>query len=380
MNALWERILRPILFRIDPEKAHEKAMGLFALLASLPLIGSVVSALCRFERPQLETTVAGIKFKSPVGLAAGFDKNALWFNALSRLGFGSVEVGTLTAHPQDGNEKPRVFRLPEDSALINRLGFNNRGSAAAANSLDRARIVPILGINIGKSKVTPNEDALGDYLTSLELLYEYADYITVNVSSPNTQGLRDLQAADALRDLMHGVVQRANVIAEQERSEPKPVFVKIAPDMNYAARAEVVFTAIELGVSGIIATNTTIEREPLTTDAEEVEAIGNGGLSGKPLTTRSRAFVADLYRLAEGKIPIIGVGGIMSGDDAYEMIRAGASLIQVYTGFVYGGPGFVRSLNETIFERMTADGYSSISRAVGTNSRVASTEYVAVAS
>jgi dihydroorotate dehydrogenase len=323
--------------------------------------------LYRVRAPQLETSVAGVDFESPVGLAAGFDKNALWFNALSSLGFGFVEVGTLTGHAQSGNPKPRVFRLPKDSALINRLGFNNRGSEAAAAALDGAEIEPTLGINIGKSKITPNEEAISDYLLSLERLYDYADYFAINVSSPNTQGLRDLQAADPLRKLLGGLIERNKELAAERGSEKKPVFVKIAPDMDAAARDEIVDLAIELGLDGIIATNTTIERDPLTTDADRVEAIGNGGLSGKPLTDRSRAFVSTLYMRAAGRLPIIGVGGIMNGDDAYEMLRAGASLVQVYTGFVYGGPGFITQIHRKILERMRADGHATIADVVGSS-------------
>ncbi len=365
MQFLWTALIRPLLFRLDPESAHERTMGMFAFMMSLPLVRPIMRALYRVRAPQLETSVAGVDFDSPVGLAAGFDKNALWFNGLSSLGFGFVEVGTLTGHAQSGNPKPRIFRLPKDSALINRMGFNNRGSEAAAAALHGADIEPTLGINIGKSKITPNEEALGDYLLSLERLYDYADYIAINVSSPNTQGLRDLQAADPLRKLLGGLIDRNKELAAERSAEAKPVFVKIAPDMDDSARNEVVDLAIELGLDGIIATNTTIERAPLTTDGQRVEQIGNGGLSGKPLTSRSREFVSNLYLRAAGRLPIIGVGGIMNGDDAYEMLRAGADLVQVYTGFVYGGPGFVAQIHRRILERMQADGHSTVAEVVG---------------
>lgn len=365
MEFVWTGLLRPLLFRIDPERAHERTMGMFAFLMSLPLVRPIMRRLYRVRASQLETSVAGLNFESPVGLAAGFDKNALWFNGLSSLGFGFVEVGTLTAHAQSGNPKPRIFRLPQDSALINRLGFNNRGSEAAAAALAGQEIEPTLGINIGKSKITPNEDALSDYLLSLDRLYDYADYITINVSSPNTQGLRDLQAADPLRKLLAGVIERNDELATSRGTQKKPVFVKIAPDMTEFARADVVDLAIELGLDGIIATNTTIEREPLTTDEGRITEIGNGGLSGKPLTERSREFVSSLYVQAAGRLPIIGVGGIMNGDDAYEMLRAGAELVQVYTGFVYGGPGFVAKVHRRILQRMEADGHSTIAAVIG---------------
>lgn len=364
MNLLWS-LLRPLLFLIDPERAHHLTMGLFALAMKVPGVAGLTRALLRVEDPRLRVNVAGVDLPTPVGLGAGFDKNALWFNALHALGFGFIEVGTLTAHAQDGNPTPRIFRLPPDRALINRMGFNNRGSAAAAAALEGQRIAPVLGINIGKSKITPNDEALDDYVTSFKRLFRFAHYVTVNVSSPNTAGLRDLQEVESLRHLLGGLLEANREMATRNAVDPLPVFVKIAPDMTEEQAAEIVELAVELGLHGIIATNTTIAREPLTTPSERVEAIGNGGLSGQPLTERSRAFVAHLYRTAAGRLPIIGVGGIMNGDDAWEMMRAGASAVQIYTGFVYGGPAVVRAINRRLVERLEQEGRGVISEIVG---------------
>lgn len=364
MKLIWS-LIRPLLFIMDAERAHHVAMGLFAVAMRVPGVGALVRSLLRVEDPRLAVEVAGVELPSPVCLGAGFDKNARWFNALHALGFGCIEVGTLTAHAQDGNPRPRIFRLPPDAALINRMGFNNRGSAAAAASLRGADIAPVLGINIGKSKITPNEDALSDYAASFERLFPYAAYVTVNVSSPNTAGLRDLQEIASLRTLLGGLLDRNNELAEAAGRARLPVFVKIAPDMSEEQAAEIVELAVEVGLHGIVATNTTVAREPLSTDPERVEAIGAGGLSGRPLTERSRAFVAHLYRCANGRLPIIGVGGIMNGDDAWEMMRAGAAAVQVYTGFVYGGPSFVRDINRRLVQRLDAEGCASIREIVG---------------
>ena len=352
---IW-RLVRALLFRLDAELAHHVTMNVFAAAMVLAPVAAVCRGLFGARDPRLRCRVAGLELPGPIGLGAGFDKEARWFNALDALGFGFVEVGTLTAHGQDGNPKPRVFRLPADRALINRMGFNNGGSAEAAARLAGARIRPVLGVNIGKSKVTPNEDALGDYAVSLDRLYPFAAYVTVNVSSPNTAGLRDLQEAAALRSLLGGLLARRDALAAAAGEAPKPLFVKIAPDLDDDARDAVVDLAVELRLDGIIATNTTLSRAGLATPGHAVESIGAGGLSGAPLTPRSRAFVAALYRRAAGRLPIIGVGGVMCADDAWEMIRAGASAVQVYTGFVYGGPGFVATLNRGIAARLAERG------------------------
>lgn len=363
MKLLWS-LLRPLLFMLDAERAHHFAMGVFATLSRVPGVRGLFRALFTVRDPRLRTDVAGLRLPNPVGLAAGFDKDADWFDALHALGFGYVEVGTLTAHAQAGNPQPRLFRLPADRALINRMGFNNRGSENAAKAFARRRANHselVLGINIGKSKITPNEDAIADYLTSFDRLRRYAHYVVVNVSSPNTQGLRDLQETAALRALLGALLERG-----REESQRKPLFVKIAPDMTDEQAAEIVELAAELGLDGIIATNTTVSRASLATPGVEVEGIGNGGLSGAPLTVRSRRFVARLYRASNGKVPIIGVGGIMNGDDAWDMLRAGASAVQIYTGFIYGGPTIVRDINRRLLERLEASEFDTIPQVVGT--------------
>jgi dihydroorotate dehydrogenase len=337
---LWQYLARPALFAFDPEKVHEFSMGAYSMLSAPSFVRGAERKLLVVNDARLSQTVAGITFDRPLGLAAGFDKNARWFNELAAMGFGSIEVGTLTAHAQPGNDKPRLFRLPADRALINRLGFNNEGSAAAAARLAKMRRDTVLGINIGKSKVTSNEDALQDYVTSFERLFPFAEYVTVNVSSPNTAGLRDLQAREPLFELLSGIQKLNQRMGSAPHQKPKPVFVKIAPDLSDDDIDATVELVADTGIAGIIATNTTIARDGLRTDASRVQEIGAGGLSGAPLTLRSRAFVARLYNRTEGRFPIIGVGGIMNGDDAWEMIRAGATLIQTYTGFIYGGPTF----------------------------------------
>ncbi len=362
---IWQ-LAKPLFFSFPAEPAHYAAMGMFRLGTFGPF-RSLLEGMCRVENERLKCSVAGIEFPNPVGLAAGFDKDARWFNQLSALGFGHVEIGTLTALPQPGNPKPRLFRLPTDEALVNRMGFNNSGSKPAAERLARTKIDPILGINIGKSKVTPLENALDDYLASLRAVYPFARYITINVSSPNTPGLRKLQNRDELLGLVSELVAESTRLASQANSgdRPKPVFLKIAPDLNDEQISDVVEICLASDVSAIIATNTTISREGLKTKSEKVKALGDGGLSGGPLTPRSREVVASLYRHLRGRIPIIGVGGIMRPEDAWEMIAAGANLVQVYTGFVYGGPFFVRNINRYLQERLEKEQIESISDVVG---------------
>jgi dihydroorotate dehydrogenase len=321
---------------------------------------------CSVLDPRLRTSCFGIDFPSPVGLAAGFDKNAEWFDALAALGFGFIEVGTLTGQAQPGNPKPRLFRLPADGALLNRLGFNNKGSAAAAQALARRRrIRPILGINIGKSKVVPNEEAVGDYLASFERLFAFGRYFVVNVSSPNTPGLRELQERGPLTALLRAITERNRALAAQHGVAEKPILLKIAPDLNEHQLSAIVEITEEVPIAGIVATNTTLSREGLVTPAAEVERLGAGGISGNPLTRRSRAVVAELSRRLRGRLPIVGVGGVMSGEDAWQMIRHGASLVQVYTGFVYGGPGFVRGALGHLVRRLDEGGHASIAEVVG---------------
>jgi dihydroorotate dehydrogenase len=353
---MWDSLVRPLLFRMDPEWVHEKSMGAFAT-ASLPgFVRWAESQMFRVDDARLAQNVSGVQFDRPLGLGAGFDKNARWIKPLAALGFGSIEIGTLTAHAQPGNDKPRLFRLPEDKAIINRMGFNNTGSADAASRLVGMSAPVPLGVNIGRSRITPNDAAIDDYLTSFDRLHDAADYFTVNVSSPNTAGLRDLQEASALRELLQAVMNRSVERAPTDGGAAVPVFVKIAPDLDTAAMAAIVELVADIGIAGIIATNTTISRAGLATDASTVQDIGNGGLSGAPLTQMSRDFVRELYRMTEGRFPIIGVGGIMTGDDAWAMIRAGATLLQSYSGFIYGGPSFARDIHSGLLKHLDREG------------------------
>ncbi|MFI5838885.1 quinone-dependent dihydroorotate dehydrogenase [Catenuloplanes sp. NPDC051500] len=329
---IWEQFARPALFRVgggDAERAHEWTLQRLAQLSGVPSALSILSGKYGTDNP---VDVFGVRFPNPVGLAAGMDKNGVALAAWPALGFGFVEAGTVTALAQPGNEKPRVFRLRQSAAVINRMGFNNEGAAALAERLGQKLPVP-LGISLGKSKVTPLEDAVEDYLTSLRLLKAHADYIAVNVSSPNTPGLRQLQGREHLSELLGALVKEADGL---------PVLVKIAPDLTDAAIGEALEVCADTGVAGIIATNTTLARDGLApADLSTSEQVG--GLSGRPLTRRAREVVSFVHRETDGNLPIIGVGGIMTPDDAARMFDAGAALIQLYTGFIYGGPALVRA-------------------------------------
>ena len=345
---MWRFILRPLLFLFDAERVHYASMGIFAFFLQWRWSRRWVRAFCLMDDSRLKTQLLDMDLPSPVGLAAGFDKDARWYNALSALGFGFVEVGTLTAHAQDGNPKPRLFRLPEDRAVLNRFGFNNGGAASAAQRIQATPPECVLGINIGKSKIAENEYAVEDYLASLREVQSLAHYLVVNVSSPNTAGLRDLQAEEPLRKLLGALVEENARLANEAGTRRPPLFVKVAPDMEDAQIVASVALVRELGVDGIVCTNTTISRADLTTDASRVEALGAGGISGAPLTERSLAFVRRVCELADGAFPVIGVGGIMEPKDALAMLDAGATAIQLYTGFIYGGPLVVRRMNQAI--------------------------------
>jgi len=343
-------------------------MGAFEKLLALSPISAAFAKRYTVNDPRLSTELFGLSFDNPVGLAAGFDKDAAWFAKLAALGFGHVEVGTITGQAQPGNDQPRLFRLPQDKAIINRMGFNNRGADNAAKRLStstRFRDSDVLGINIGKTKVVPVESATDDYLYSFERLFTYADYFTVNVSSPNTPGLRKLQNREPLIELLTSIQSKNVQLAADHETTKKPILLKIAPDVTDEQLADIVSILKEIKLDGIIATNTTLSRADLKTPSAEVEAIGAGGLSGSPLTRRSRDVVAALYSDLKGEIPIVGVGGIMNGEDAWQMIRAGASLVQIYTGFIYGGPGIVRDINRHLVKRLGESGLENISQAVG---------------
>ncbi len=339
-------LLRPLFFKLDAEKAHYTAI---AGLKTLLKIGgkSIVTNPINSDK-RLERTVFGLKFKNPVGLAAGFDKNAKWISELDSLGFGFIEIGTLTPKPQNGNEKPRLFRLKEDNALINRMGFNNEGVEIAVQRLKKIKAKKpniIIGGNIGKNKITPNEEATNDYLFCFNALFDYVDYFVVNVSSPNTPNLRELQEKKPLTELLQTLQNR-----NQEHLIPKPLLLKIAPDLTDSQLDDIIEIAKETKLAGIIATNTTISRENLKTDFKQVESLGNGGLSGKPLKNRSTEVIAYLHQKSNAAFPIIGVGGIHSPEDAIEKLNAGASLIQLYTGFVYEGWELISKINKEILK------------------------------
>jgi dihydroorotate dehydrogenase len=312
----------------------------------------------------------GLEFRNPIGLAAGFDKNGTSAQALAALGFGFVEVGSVTAEAQPGNPRPRLFRLPRDRALINRAGFNNCGAAALAENIRRRRPDCLLGVNIGKSRRVEIENAVPDYLASFEAIYDIADYIAINVSSPNTPNLRELQRPDMLAELLECLQTRNDELAERRQLvRAKPLLLKIAPDLTESEIESIVDVATRLNIAGLIATNTTVSRDGLQTSRPEIEKYGAGGLSGAPLRSRSNEVIALIYRLTRGMMPIIGVGGVFSAEDAWDKICAGASLIQLYTGFIYEGPGVARQINEGLAEILTREGFRSLDEAVGCRSR-----------
>ena len=341
---MYKRLLKPLLFRLDAERAHHFVVDNLRRAARLPGAKALLRGLYNYQHPSLEREVFGLKFPNPVGLAAGLDKNAVLTDELALLGFGFVEIGTVTPRPQPGNPAPRLFRLPPDGALVNRMGFNNDGAEAVAGRLAQRRNRQlIIGGNIGKNKDTPNADAAADYVACFEALAEVVDYFVVNVSSPNTPGLRQLQEKKPLIEILQQV-QLHNLA----RPQPRPLLLKIAPDLSDAQLDDILEIARETKLSGLVATNTTIGREGLRTPAAQVAALGAGGLSGRPLRARSTEVVRYLHRKSDGALPIIGSGGIHSAADALEKLAAGAALVQLYTGFVYEGPGLVREINEQL--------------------------------
>lgn len=368
MSVLWNKLIRPLAFGLDAERAHE--LGMTALRSGLaaPFYNDEIDPILSCER-------FGLKFRSPLGVAAGFDKNGLAVGPLTKLGFGFVEVGTVTAMPQPGNPKRRLFRLPEDGALINRLGFNNDGVERVVKRLQAVTIPCVIGINIGKNKDVPNDEAAESYLAALEAVHSSADYIAVNVSSPNTPGLRELQTGAYLDVLLRRLASRNAELNEQAHYSNMPagrisfakpaLLVKIAPDLSEDEIATIVDACLKYGIDGIIATNTTVSRSGLRSSG--VDALGEGGMSGLPLRQRSSEVIRTIRRLSDGKLPIIGVGGIFGPKDAFEKIAAGACLVQAYTGFVYGGPGFARSINDGLAALLEERGFSSINEAVGSN-------------
>ncbi len=336
---MYRFFIRPLLFLFDPEAIHHFTFRILKFTGFIPGAKALLRAMYTVKDPRLSKTLFGISFSNPVGLAAGFDKDARHIDELEALGFGFIEIGTVTPKPQPGNDRPRLFRLPQDQAIINRMGFNNQGAVEAARRLSRRKSRVVVGGNIGKNKVTANENAADDYRQCFETLYPFVDYFVVNVSSPNTPGLRDLQEKEPLKKLLIDVKRLS-----QSKPRPKPVLLKIAPDLTLTQLDDIVEILKESGTDGVIATNTTISREGLLTPKGEVEKMGAGGLSGRPLTVRSTEVIAYLRAKLGVGYPIIGVGGIMSPTDAIDKLKAGADLVQVYTGFIYEGPGFVKEI------------------------------------
>lgn len=339
-------ILRTFLFYFDAERVHYFVVNNLKFLMKFNLSKTLFRKAYVVHHPRLEREVFGLKFQNPVGLAAGFDKNAAYFNDLEHCGFGFIEIGTLTPKPQFGNDKPRLFRLKKDEAILNRMGFNNYGVDVAVEKLKK-RNNPnlIIGGNIGKNKNTPNENATDDYIISFQKLFPYVDYFVVNVSSPNTPNLRDLQEKEPLKVLL-SELQKLNT----EKEKSKPILLKIAPDLTDSQLDDIIEIVEETKIAGVIATNTTISRENLKTNPEVVNQLGAGGISGKPLTKRSTEVIRYLHSKSKGSFPIIGVGGIHSADDAIAKLKAGASLIQLYSGFIYEGPSLVKKINQRIIK------------------------------
>jgi dihydroorotate dehydrogenase len=346
------KIFRFFLFKMDAEKAHHFTLGLLHFFARIPFVNHLLRMSYSVEDKQLERNIFGLHFSNPVGLAAGLDKNAVCIDAFSALGFGFIEIGTVTPLAQPGNDKPRLFRLIEDKAIINRMGFNNDGLEVVKNNIlkskspdTRSRI--IIGGNIGKNKITPNEEAVDDYLKCFESLFDVVDYFVVNVSSPNTPDLRALQEKEPLKKILLALQQ-----ANQQREKRKPILLKIAPDLNHHQLDDIIEIITTTKLDGIVATNTTISRDNLVTSEDQVLAIGNGGLSGKPLRDKSTAIIRYICEQSEGKIPVIAVGGIMTPEDALEKIKAGAVLVQLYTGFIYEGPELVKQINQKLLTEL----------------------------
>ena len=334
------RFLRPLLFAFPPEAMHGFTGGLMRFVYCIPPLRALVRKMYCVKHTSLEREFCGLKFSNPVGLAAGFDKNATLYRAFSMLGFSFIEIGTVTPKGQSGNPKPRLFRIVKDYALLNRMGFNNNGVEAAVKQLKGKRPNVVIGGNIGKNTATPNEDAPADYLECFRMLYPYVDYFTVNVSCPNVANLSALQNINSLSNILTAVLE------ERDRQEyRKPVLVKISPDISFAHLDEILEIAEKMSVDGIVAVNTTITRNNLTIDNEQIERLGNGGLSGKPLTQKALETVSYIHQRTGGRMPIIGVGGIMTARDAINMINAGATLVQIYSGFIYSGPSLVKKIN-----------------------------------
>ncbi len=354
-ELFYQKLVRPILFKVDPETIHDIVLAVGGKLCKCPMLECGLRSVFEYEDEKLAVQLFGRSFKNPFGLAAGFDKNCVAVEFFSALGFGHVEVGTITFQPQPGNPRPRIFRFPADQALINRMGFPSEGAEMVASRLEAISQKTkscLLGINFGKTKVVPVDDALADYLATFERIKNLGDYFVLNVSSPNTPELRKLQEKERLEALFQGVKER--------NSANKPILVKIAPDLSEAEVDGILDVAMRCGVSGLIATNTTIGREGLSCKTEE-----QGGLSGKPLREKSLKMVSYIYRRTQGRIPIIGVGGVFDLSDAVALVRAGASMIQLYTGFIYQGPWVINKLKKEMVSYLKVNGVGKFQDLIG---------------
>ncbi|MBU3928272.1 MAG: quinone-dependent dihydroorotate dehydrogenase [Bacteroidetes bacterium] len=340
---MYKHLIRPLFFLVDPEKVHHQVVSLLKFGMAIPGIKQLVRHFTSINDTRLHKELFGLHFNNPVGIAAGFDKNAECYNELADLGFGFIEIGTVTPKGQQGNPVTRLFRLPVDHALINRMGFNNRGLEAAVENLKKRRTKAIIGGNLGKNTLTPNTEAVNDYVTVFLGLFDYVDYFVVNVSCPNITDLRELQDQEALINILEKIQQ-----LNQAKTNPKPVLLKVSPDLNEAQLDEVIDLAKNKLIDGVVAVNTTITRSGLTSSESTIKSIGNGGLSGRPLKNRSTEVIRYLSEKSEKAFPIIGVGGIETPEDAIEKLEAGADLIQVYTGFIYEGPFIAKKINRAI--------------------------------
>jgi len=342
---MYKKLIRPVLFQFDPEWIHQCV----CILLKIPLVSKTMKFFFSYRSPLLHRSIGGLVFKNPLGMAAGFDKDGRLVDPLADIGFGFIEIGTVTPRPQPGNDKPRLFRLPQDEALINRMGFNNAGAEQVRRNLQRCRKKCLIGGNIGKNKLTPNEEAVKDYALCFQTLFDVVDYFVVNVSSPNTPGLRELQDRQSLTGILTHL-QNLNLAGKH----PKPLFLKIAPDLTDTQLDDIVDVVRKTKITGVIATNTTIQRESLQTNQDRIKSAGSGGLSGKPLRDRSTEVIRYLAERSGGSFPIIGVGGIHSAQDAMEKLSAGATLLQLYTGFIYEGPGMIKRILKALEKKSAA--------------------------
>lgn len=340
---MYKHILKPILFRFNPETAHNLTMSAIAMLRHIPFARSIVRAIYKRESPSLEKEVFGIKFPNPVGLAGGLDKNGEFYNDLANFGFGFVEIGSLTPQPQDGNPKPRCFRVPQDKALINRFGINNKGVRNAVEHLKKNRPEVIVAANISKNTTSINEDAAKDYESAFALLYDFVDMFVVNVSCPNVVGLTSLQDITFLSEIVDKLLN-----LRMYYDEYRPILLKVSPDLSKEQLDDIMDYCLRSGIDGIVAGNTTRSRDGLTISQEKIEKIGNGGMSGAPVHKKNLELVRYIHTKSEGKLPIIGVGGIMSEEQAKAMIEAGASLVEIYSGFIYEGPALVKRIIKSL--------------------------------